>query len=100
VRASHIAATIDHPNIIPIYDAGEADGLLYIAMRFVQGPDLKEILKRGTVARAAEGGAQRAGRDGAARRPSKAADLCASCAVKIPGENVARHGRKPSKAIA
>jgi serine/threonine protein kinase len=47
VRESHIAATIDHPNIIPIYDAGEADGLLYIAMRFVQGPDLREILKRG-----------------------------------------------------
>jgi serine/threonine protein kinase len=47
VRESHIAATIDHPNIIPIYDAGEADGLLYIAMRFVRGPDLKEILKRG-----------------------------------------------------
>jgi serine/threonine protein kinase len=49
VRESHIAAAIDHPNIIPIYDAGEADGLLYIAMRFVQGPDLKEILKRGSV---------------------------------------------------
>ncbi len=49
VRESHIAAAIDHPNIIPIYDAGEADGLLYIAMRFVQGPDLKEILKRGNV---------------------------------------------------
>jgi predicted Ser/Thr protein kinase len=49
VRESHIAATIDHPNIIPIYDAGEADGLLYIAMRFVQGPDLKEILKRGNL---------------------------------------------------
>jgi serine/threonine protein kinase len=47
VRESHIAAAIDHPNIIPIYDAGEADGLLYIAMRFVQGPDLKEVLKRG-----------------------------------------------------
>lgn len=49
VRESRIAATIDHPNIIPIYDAGEADGLLYIAMRFVQGPDLKEILKRGNL---------------------------------------------------
>ena len=49
VRESHIAAAIDHPNIIPIYDAGEADGLLYIAMRFVQGPDLKEILKRGNL---------------------------------------------------
>jgi serine/threonine protein kinase len=49
VRESHIAAAIDHPNIIPIYDAGEADGLLYIAMRFVEGPDLKEILKRGNL---------------------------------------------------
>jgi serine/threonine-protein kinase len=49
VRESHIAATIDHPNIIPIFDAGEADGLLYIAMRYVHGPDLKEILKRGNL---------------------------------------------------
>ena len=49
VRESHIAATIDHPNIIPIYDAGEADGLLYIAMRFVDGPDLREIVKRGSL---------------------------------------------------
>jgi serine/threonine protein kinase len=49
VRESHIAASTDHPNIIPIYDAGEADGLLYIAMRFVEGPDLKEILKRGSL---------------------------------------------------
>ena len=47
VRESRIAAAIDHPNIIPIYDAGEADGLLYIAMRFVPGPDLKELLKVG-----------------------------------------------------
>src|SRR6266571_6627261 len=46
MRESHIAAAIDHPNIIPIYDAGEADGLLYIAMRLVRGPDLKAILKR------------------------------------------------------
>src|SRR5205814_1617636 len=49
VRESQIAATIDHPNIIPIYDAGEDDGLLYIAMRFVQGPDLKDVLKRGSL---------------------------------------------------
>jgi predicted Ser/Thr protein kinase len=49
VRESQIAAAIDHPNIIPIYDAGEDDGLLYIAMRFVEGPDLKEVLKRGSL---------------------------------------------------
>ena len=49
MRESHIAATIDHPNIIPIYDAGEADGCLYIAMRYVEGRDLKEIRKRGAL---------------------------------------------------
>src|SRR5881392_1619858 len=46
VRESHIAATIDHPNIVPIYDAGEADGLLYIAMRFIEGTDLKALIER------------------------------------------------------
>jgi hypothetical protein len=32
-----VAAGIDHPNVIPIYDAGEVDGLLYIATRYVEG---------------------------------------------------------------
>jgi len=49
VRESRLAASINHPNIIPIYDAGEEDGLLYIAMRYVEGPDLKEVLKRGSL---------------------------------------------------
>ncbi len=38
------AAAIDHPNIIPVYDAGEGDGQLYIAMRYVEGADLKSTL--------------------------------------------------------
>jgi serine/threonine-protein kinase len=46
VRESRIAATIDHPNVIPVYDAGEADGVLYIAMRHVEGTDLKVLLAR------------------------------------------------------
>jgi len=46
VRESQLAAAIDHPNIIPIYDAGEADGLLYIAMRYVAGTDLRARLKQ------------------------------------------------------
>src|SRR5262245_47551653 len=46
-RESRLAASIDHPNVIPIYEAGEADGLLYIAMRFVEGTDLKEIIRTG-----------------------------------------------------
>jgi YVTN family beta-propeller protein len=45
MRESLFAASLDHPNIVPIYDAGEADGLLYIAMRFVRGHNLAEELK-------------------------------------------------------
>jgi predicted Ser/Thr protein kinase len=42
---SRRAAEIDHPNIVPIYDAGDAEGQFYIAMRYVHGPDLKTLLK-------------------------------------------------------
>ena len=45
-RESRRAAEIDHPNIIPIYDAGEADGQLFIAMRHVQGRDLRTIVQQ------------------------------------------------------
>jgi predicted ATPase/serine/threonine protein kinase len=44
IRESRVLASIDHPNIIPIYDAGEANGVAYIAMRFVQGSDLAELI--------------------------------------------------------
>jgi serine/threonine-protein kinase len=46
LRESRLAASLDHPNVIPIYEAGEVEGLLYIAMRFVEGADLKELLQR------------------------------------------------------
>src|SRR5262245_45725798 len=42
---SRLAASIDHPSVIPIYAAGEADGHVYIAMRLVDGPDLRAILR-------------------------------------------------------
>jgi len=45
-RESELAAAIEHPNIIPIYRAGEEDGRLYIAMRFVDGEDLGAALAR------------------------------------------------------
>src|SRR6478609_4393745 len=38
------AASIQHPNVIPIYHAGEQDGLLYVTMRFVDGDDLARIV--------------------------------------------------------
>jgi YVTN family beta-propeller protein len=44
IRESRLAASLDHPNIVPIYEAGEADGQLFIAMRYVLGPDLKGLL--------------------------------------------------------
>jgi serine/threonine protein kinase len=46
LRESRIAAGIDHPNIIPIYEAGEDGGLLYITMRYVEGSDLARLLER------------------------------------------------------
>jgi serine/threonine protein kinase len=44
---SRLAASIDHPNVIPVYDAGEVAGELYIAMRYVGGSDLKQLLAEG-----------------------------------------------------
>ena len=44
IQESRLAASLDHPNIVPIYEAGESDGQLYIAMRYVVGPDLKGLL--------------------------------------------------------
>ena len=46
LRESRLAASLDHPNVIPIYEAGEQDGLLFIAMRYVPGRDLKAVLRR------------------------------------------------------
>ena len=42
LRESRAAAAIEHPNVIPIHDYGECDGRAYIAMRFVDGDDLRE----------------------------------------------------------
>jgi streptogramin lyase/predicted Ser/Thr protein kinase len=44
LRESKLAASIDHPNIVPIYDADESEGVLYIAMRYVEGSDLKQTI--------------------------------------------------------
>jgi predicted Ser/Thr protein kinase len=44
LRESRLAASLDHPNVIPVYEAGEVDGLLYIAMRYVEGTDLRQLV--------------------------------------------------------
>jgi streptogramin lyase/predicted Ser/Thr protein kinase len=45
VRESRLAASLDHPNVVPIYEAGEHDGVLFIAMRFVEGTDLARVIE-------------------------------------------------------
>ena len=45
-RESRMAASLEHPNIVPIHDAGEVEGLLYISMRFIEGHDLKKLVER------------------------------------------------------
>jgi serine/threonine-protein kinase len=45
-REARIAAALQHPNIVTVYDAGEVDGMLYLAMQFIRGEDLSGILRR------------------------------------------------------
>jgi serine/threonine-protein kinase len=44
ITESRIAASLDHPNIVPVYEAGEIDGQLFIAMRYIDGHDLSHVL--------------------------------------------------------
>jgi CHASE2 domain-containing sensor protein len=46
VRESHVAAGLEHPHVIPVYEAREDSGLLFIAMRLVRGPSLADVLGR------------------------------------------------------
>jgi hypothetical protein len=45
-RESRLTAAIDHPNVIPVYAAGEEAGRLYLVMRYVAGTDLRSLLER------------------------------------------------------
>ena len=46
VRESQLAAGLDHPNIVPVYEAGEIEGKLFIAMRYVRGTDLRTLVSQ------------------------------------------------------
>src|SRR3954470_11976352 len=45
-REAQLTAAIDHPNVIPVYAAGEIDGQLYLVTRYVDGTDLPQLLRR------------------------------------------------------
>ena len=49
VREARAAAGVGHPNIVPVYDAGEWQGELYIAMRYIEGEDLGVLVHSGGV---------------------------------------------------
>ena len=83
VRESRIAAGLDHPNIIPIYEAGESDGLLFIAMRFVRGPTRQGVDPSGGTAPAPPIGVDPRGRSGARWTPRTRKD--SSTAMSSPG---------------
>jgi class 3 adenylate cyclase len=46
LRESRLAATLEHPHVIPIHEAGEVDGSAFVVMRYVEGSDLKATLLR------------------------------------------------------
>ena len=45
MRETELATSLEHPNVVPIHDAGEADGHLYLVMRCVEGTDLRALLR-------------------------------------------------------
>jgi hypothetical protein len=46
LHESRAAAAVDHPNIVPVYDVGDAGGTLYVAMRYIRGGDARALLNR------------------------------------------------------
>jgi serine/threonine protein kinase len=66
IRESRAAAGVDHPHIIPVYEAGESAGVLFIAMRYVSGGDVRSLIE-------AEG----------RLTPSRAAAIASQCASAL-----------------
>ena len=46
LKEPKLAAALDHPHVVPIYEAGEHEGRLYLAMRFVDGSDMRTLLRQ------------------------------------------------------
>ena len=89
VRESRLAASLDHPNVIPIYEAGATGGDLFIAMRYVEGTDLRTLLHDERSARARAGPRRSCGRS---RRPSTRRTSRASCTGTSSPATCCSHG--------
>src|ERR671937_798695 len=71
-REARIAAALQHPNVVTVYDAGEVDGLLYLAMQYIEGSDLAAVLaKEGRL------------------RPYRAIDVCRQVASALDAAHAA-----------
>ncbi len=46
IRESRAGAAVDHPHVIPVFEAGDAEGVLFIAMRYVAGQDVRALIER------------------------------------------------------
>src|SRR5215472_5483967 len=45
IRESRAAAGVEHPHIVPVFEAGESDGVLFIAMRYISGGDVRSLIE-------------------------------------------------------
>src|SRR4051812_38641447 len=86
-REARLTASIDHPNVIPVYGAGEEDGHLYLVMRYVPGTDLHALLRR-------------EGRLAPARAPDVVAQLGDALAAAPPARPVHRDVKPANVLIA
>ena len=101
VREARAAARIKHPNIIPIYDAGEWHGDLYIAMRYIEGDDLKSVLGKDGALPAERNVRDRpADRERSRRRTSKRADPSRRQAGEHPRSSRVRTPTRPIAYLA
>ena len=92
IRESTTAAALEHPNVIPVYRAGEDAGHLFIAMRFVEGESLGLLIAR---ARPPAAGARGAPRGPGRRRPGRRARARAGAPRREAGQ---RPDRRPRRA--
>src|SRR2546421_881828 len=101
LNEARLAARLDHPNIVSIYDLGEANGNYFIAMEFIDGPSLRAVAKR---ARAGRTASDRRGREDRLHGGGGAA-LCArtrrrrrqTAGARAPRDLAPQHPRPPRR---